>query len=56
MIIISCKMLTAAALMMMMFTASCSLFERVVYRSSINQGNYLTGSDIAKIHTVMTKQ
>lgn len=52
----SCKTLTAAAVVMLMFTAGCSMFERVVYRPDINQGNYLTTADVAKIHTGMTKQ
>ncbi|CAK8740665.1 Outer membrane protein assembly factor BamE [Sodalis praecaptivus] len=55
-IIMSCKTLTAAAVVMLMFTAGCSVFERVVYRPDINQGNYLTAADVAKIHTGMTKQ
>ncbi|WMQ73081.1 MAG: Outer membrane protein assembly factor BamE [Sodalis sp.] len=51
-----CKTLTAAAVVMLMFTTGCSVFERVVYRPDINQGNYLTATDVAKIHAGMTKQ
>lgn len=50
-----CKTLTAISIMLM-FTACCSVFEKVVYRPDINQGNYLTDADVAKIHTGMTKQ
>lgn len=43
-------------IIMIIFTAGCSVFEKIVYRPDINQGNYLTISDIAKIYTGMTKQ
>lgn len=49
------KILIATAVMLM-FTACCSVFKKVVYRPDINQGNYLTAADIAKVHTGMTKQ
>ncbi|MEA9392414.1 outer membrane protein assembly factor BamE [Acerihabitans sp. TG2] len=52
----SCKTLTAAAVVLLMLTAGCSTLERLVYRPDINQGNYLTASDLAKIHTGMKKQ
>ncbi|WP_410013965.1 outer membrane protein assembly factor BamE [Sodalis sp. C49] len=52
----SCKTLTAAAVVLLMLTAGCSTLERLVYRPDINQGNYLTATDVAKIHTGMTKQ
>ncbi len=55
-IIMSCKTLTAAAVVLLMLTAGCSTLERLVYRPDINQGNYLTANDLAKIHTGMTKQ
>ncbi|GAA3906809.1 MULTISPECIES: outer membrane protein assembly factor BamE [Gibbsiella] len=51
-----CKMLTAAAVVLVMLTAGCSTFEKVVYRPDINQGNYLTAADVAKIHKGMTQQ
>lgn len=51
-----CKMLTVAAAALLMLTAGCSTLERVVYRPDINQGNYLTPTDVAKIHTGMTQQ
>ncbi|NYA46326.1 outer membrane protein assembly factor BamE [Serratia fonticola] len=51
-----CKMLTAAAVVLVMLTAGCSTFEKVVYRPDINQGNYLTPTDVAKIHKEMTQQ
>ncbi|HEI8867672.1 MULTISPECIES: outer membrane protein assembly factor BamE [Serratia] len=51
-----CKMLTAAAVALVMLTAGCSTFEKVVYRPDINQGNYLTATDVAKIHKGMTQQ
>ncbi|KYP97047.1 membrane biogenesis protein [Sodalis-like endosymbiont of Proechinophthirus fluctus] len=50
------KTLIAAAVFILIFTTSCSVFERLVYRPDINQGNYLTTADVAKIHTGMTKQ
>lgn len=46
----------AIATVILTFTIGCSVFERVVYHPEINQGNYLTAADIAKIHTGMTKQ
>ncbi len=55
-IIMSCKTLTAAAVVLLMLTAGCSTLERLVYRPDINQGNYLTTADVAKLHTGMTKQ
>ncbi|NXZ88974.1 outer membrane protein assembly factor BamE [Serratia fonticola] len=51
-----CKMLTAAAVVLVMLTSGCSTFEKVVYRPDINQGNYLTPTDVAKIHKGMTQQ
>lgn len=51
----SCKTLTAAVVVLM-FTSGCSVFEKVVYRPDINQGNYLTAAEVAKIHTGMTKK
>ncbi|HGM5490575.1 TPA: outer membrane protein assembly factor BamE [Serratia fonticola] len=51
-----CKMLTAAAVVLVMLTAGCSTFEKIVYRPDINQGNYLTPTDVAKIHKGMTQQ
>jgi len=51
-----CKMLTAAAVVLLMMTAGCSTLERVVYRPDINQGNYLVANDVAKIHNGMTQQ
>lgn len=51
-----CKMLTAAAVVLVMLTAGCSTFEKIVYRPDINQGNYLTAADVGKIHKGMTQQ
>ncbi|MBF1995591.1 outer membrane protein assembly factor BamE [Serratia symbiotica] len=51
-----CKTLTAAAVVLMMLSAGCSTFEKVVYRPDINQGNYLTPTDVAKIQKGMTQQ
>ena len=51
-----CKTLTAAAVVLVMMTAGCSTFEKVVYRPDINQGNYLTSTDLAKIQKGMTQQ
>ncbi|CAI2540145.1 outer membrane protein assembly factor BamE [Serratia liquefaciens] len=51
-----CKTLTAAAVVLVMLTAGCSTFEKVVYRPDINQGNYLTSTDVAKIQRGMTQQ
>ncbi|CDG47498.1 outer membrane protein assembly factor BamE [Serratia symbiotica] len=51
-----CKTLTAAAVVLMMLSAGCSTFEKVAYRPDINQGNYLTPTDVAKIQKGMTQQ
>ncbi|MFV4777122.1 outer membrane protein assembly factor BamE [Citrobacter portucalensis] len=51
-----CKTLAAAAAVLLMLTAGCSTLERVVYRPDINQGNYLTPTDVAKVRTGMTQQ
>ncbi|HEJ7115976.1 TPA: outer membrane protein assembly factor BamE [Serratia marcescens] len=51
-----CKTLTAATVVLVMLTAGCSTFEKVVYRPDINQGNYLTSTDVAKIQKGMTQQ
>ncbi|KEY57082.1 outer membrane protein assembly factor BamE [Serratia sp. DD3] len=51
-----CKMLTAAAVVLVMLTAGCSTFQKLVYRPDINQGNYLTPASVAKIHKGMTQQ
>ncbi len=51
-----CKTLTAAAAVLLMLTAGCSTLERVVYRPDINQGNYLTPTDVAKVRVGMTQQ
>ncbi|SNC58950.1 outer membrane protein assembly factor BamE [Sodalis endosymbiont of Henestaris halophilus] len=47
---------TAIVIMLILFTTGCSVFERAVYHPDINQGNYLTPTDVSKIHTGMTKQ
>ncbi|MEG0280743.1 MAG: outer membrane protein assembly factor BamE [Morganella sp. (in: enterobacteria)] len=51
-----CKLLIAATTSLLLLTAGCSTLERVVYRPDINQGNYLTPADVAKIQTGMTQQ
>ncbi|PVZ85487.1 outer membrane protein assembly factor BamE [Serratia sp. S1B] len=51
-----CKMLTAAAVVLVMLTAGCSTFQKLVYRPDINQGNYLTPNAVSKIHKGMTQQ
>lgn len=51
-----CKKLTAAVVVLVMLTAGCSTFKKVVYRPDINQGNYLTSTDVAKIQKGMTQQ
>lgn len=50
------KIFTAAAAALLLTTAGCSTFERVIYRPDINQGNYLVASDVSKIHTGMSQQ
>jgi outer membrane protein assembly factor BamE len=50
------KTLTAAAVVLMMLSAGCSTFEKVAYHPDINQGNYLTPTDVAKIQKGMTQQ
>lgn len=51
-----CKLLIAAAMSVVVLTAGCSIAERLVYRPDINQGNYLSASDVAKIQKGMTQQ
>lgn len=51
-----CKLLIAATTSLLLLTAGCSTLERVVYRPDINQGNYLTPADVAKIQKGMTQQ
>ncbi|WP_127958888.1 outer membrane protein assembly factor BamE [Serratia microhaemolytica] len=51
-----CKTMAIATTVFMMFTTGCSTLEKAVYRPDINQGNYLTASDVAKVHTGMTQQ
>ncbi|WP_237386100.1 outer membrane protein assembly factor BamE [Xenorhabdus sp. Sc-CR9] len=51
-----CKLLTAATVSLVMLTAGCSMFERIVYRPDINQGNYLTPAAVSKIQKGMTQQ
>ncbi|VEB71447.1 Small protein A precursor [Providencia rustigianii] len=43
------KLLTAAALSFALMSTGCSMMERLVYHPDINQGNYLTAKDVAKI-------
>lgn len=43
------KLLTAAALSLALMSSGCSMMERLVYHPDINQGNYLTAKDVAKI-------
>lgn len=50
------KLLIATAASLIMLTAGCSMFERIVYRPDINQGNYLTSNEVAKIKKGMTQQ
>ncbi|WP_340615647.1 outer membrane protein assembly factor BamE [Xenorhabdus entomophaga] len=51
-----CKLLTAATVSLVMLTAGCSTFERIVYHPDINQGNYLTPAAVSKIQKGMTQQ
>ncbi|SPP31727.1 Outer membrane protein assembly factor BamE [Arsenophonus endosymbiont of Aleurodicus floccissimus] len=51
-----CKLLIVAAMSVVVLTAGCSIAERLVYRPDINQGNYLSASDLAKIQKGMTQQ
>lgn len=51
-----CKTLTATPMILMMLSAGCSTFEKVVYQPDINQGNYLTLADEVKIQKGMTQQ
>lgn len=50
------KLLTAAALSLALMSTGCSMMERLVYHPDINQGNYLTAKDVAKIQKGMTQQ
>ena len=50
------KLLTAAALSFALMSTGCSMMERLVYHPDINQGNYLTAKDVAKIKKGMTQQ
>ena len=51
-----CKLLTAAVVALVMLTTGCSTLEKVVYRPDINQGNFLTPTDVAKLQKGMSKQ
>lgn len=51
-----CKLLTAAVVALVMLSAGCSTLEKVVYRPDINQGNFLTPTDVAKLQNGMSKQ
>lgn len=44
------------SLIILFFISNCSIFNKVIYSSNINQGNFLTKSNIDKIHIGMTKQ
>ncbi|MGP1923962.1 MAG: outer membrane protein assembly factor BamE [Arsenophonus sp. NEOnobi-MAG3] len=50
-----CKLLIAG-ISIIVLIAGCSIAERFVYRPDINQGNYLSASDIEKIQKGMTQQ
>ncbi|EKT55799.1 outer membrane protein assembly factor BamE [Providencia sneebia] len=50
------KLLTAVALSLALMSSGCSMMERLVYHPDINQGNYLTAKDVAKIQKGMTQQ
>ncbi|MEQ4779109.1 outer membrane protein assembly factor BamE [Providencia huaxiensis] len=50
------KLLTAAVLSLALMSTGCSMMERLVYHPDINQGNYLTAKDVAKIQKGMTQQ
>ncbi|THB29191.1 outer membrane protein assembly factor BamE [Providencia sp. MGF014] len=50
------KLLTAAALSLALMSTGCSMMEHLVYHPDINQGNYLTAKDVAKIQKGMTQQ
>lgn len=50
------KLLTAAAVSLALMSSGCSMMERLVYHPDINQGNYLTAKDVAKIQKGMTQQ
>ncbi|MGP1956537.1 MAG: outer membrane protein assembly factor BamE [Arsenophonus sp. NC-PE1-MAG3] len=49
------KLLIIAMSVLVLITG-CSMAERFVYRPDINQGNYLSASDVAKIKKGMTQQ
>lgn len=51
-----CKTLTAAGVVLMMLFAGCSTFQKITYQPDINQGNYLTPREVAKIQKGMTQQ
>ncbi|AWK14031.1 outer membrane protein assembly factor BamE [Candidatus Fukatsuia symbiotica] len=48
--------LITTTLMLMILVTGCSTVEKVVYQSDINQGNYLSSTDLEKIHKGMTQQ
>ncbi|MGP1955038.1 MAG: outer membrane protein assembly factor BamE [Arsenophonus sp. NC-TX2-MAG3] len=50
-----CKLLIVA-MSVVVLIAGCSMTERFIYRPVINQGNYLSAADIAKIKKGMTQQ
>ncbi|WP_368879375.1 outer membrane protein assembly factor BamE [Proteus terrae] len=50
------KLLKVVALSLVVMTSGCSMFERLVYHPDINQGNYLTPAEVAKVQQGMTQQ
>ncbi|UVK78140.1 MAG: outer membrane protein assembly factor BamE [Sodalis sp. Fse] len=51
----SCKTLIGTVILILISTAGCVEFKKIVYRPDINQGNYLNADDVKKIHIGMTK-
>lgn len=50
------KTLTMVALVIVMLASGCSTFRKVVFHPNLNQGNYLTSTDVRKIKNGMTQQ
>ncbi|MGP1959250.1 MAG: outer membrane protein assembly factor BamE [Arsenophonus sp. NC-CH8-MAG3] len=48
--------LLIVAISVVIFITGCSMVERFIYHPDINQGNYLSSNDVAKIKKGMTQQ
>ncbi|UDG79485.1 Outer membrane protein assembly factor BamE [Candidatus Ecksteinia adelgidicola] len=50
------KKIIVVTILFLLLTTSCSSLNQIVYQPNIDQGNYLTSTDIKKIKKGMTKK